>query len=185
MAFLEFERFQRQDGWFLRPTGKRFSLAGYNLIYKAWEQQGRPLDIGWQVSRDDLLRIHSGGKHDSSTLRLIIDFKPKAKRGIGLIELLDVYAFTWSNGNGAPTWTPLMLRLTDVFSQEYDPPLDNSQKDEILSGLRLPEPKPNAPDFVEFLYLNGQDGGWKWGMNGMTNAAFLQGAAREYFRRFF
>ena len=183
MAFLEFERFQTQDERLLRPTGNGFRLAGYNLIYKAWEQQGKPLDIGWQVSRDGLLRIHSGGKHDSSALRLVIDFDPKAKWRIGLIELLDVYAFTWSNGNGAPTWTPLMLRLTDVFYQEYDPPLDNSQKDEILS--RLPEPNPNAPDFVEFLYLHGQNGGWKWGINGMTNAAFLQGAAREYFRRFF
>ena len=76
-----------------------------------------------------------------------------------------------------------MLRLTDVFYDEYDPPLDNLQKDEILNGL--PEPKPDAPDFVEFLYLQGPDRGWNWGRNGMTNAPFLQGDAREYFRQFF
>ena len=85
-----------------------------------------PLDMGWRVSRDELLRIHSDGRYDSSTLRLVIDYDPKADWRIGLIELLDVYAFTWSNGNGAPSWTPLMLRLTSVFDRKYDLPLDSS-----------------------------------------------------------
>ena len=185
MAFLEFKRFQKQGERLLRPTGKSFILAGHKngLIYKAWKQQGMPLDTGWQVSRDELLRIHSKGEYDSSTHRLVIDFDPNADWRIGLIELLDVYAFTWSNGNGAPDWTPLMLRLTDVFYGEYDPPLDSSQKNEILNGL--PEPEPDAPDFVEFLYLQGPDRGWNWGMNGMANAAFLHDDAREYFRQFF
>ena len=183
MAFLEFERFQTQGERLMRPTGNSFSLAGYNLIYRAWEQQGMPLDMGWRVSRDELLRIHSDGRYDSSTLRLVIDYDPKADWRISLIELLDVYAFTWSNGNGAPSWTPLMLRLTSVFDRKYDLPLDSSRKDEILG--RLPEPEPDAPDFVEFLYLQGPDRGWNWGMNGMTNAAFLHGDARKYFRQFF
>jgi len=40
-------------------------------------------------------------------------------------------------------------------------------------------------EFVEFLYLQGDDGGWNWGRNGSTNAAILHGEAREYFRKFF
>jgi len=35
------------------------------------------------------------------------------------------------------------------------------------------------------LYLNGTDRGWNWGRNGMTNAAFLQNSARDYFRKYF
>lgn len=76
-----------------------------------------------------------------------------------------------------------MLRLRDVFYQEYNQPLNSSQRDEILKTL--PEPRPDAADFVEFLYLNGSAHRWNWGKNGMTNAAFLHGAAREYFRQFF
>lgn len=47
---------------------------------------------------------------------------------------------------------------------------------------QLPEPSDDTPDFVEFLYLQGN---WNWGMNGITNAAFLRGKARAYFREFF
>ena len=183
MAFLEFECFQTEGEQLIHPTGDKFRLAGYQLIYQAWELKGKLLDTGWHVSEDDLIRIHSADIHDTQTRRLIIDFDPNSKWRIGLVELLDIYAFTWSDGNGTPVWTPLMLRLRDVFNKEYDTPLISSKKDEILS--RIPEPKSDTPDFVEFLYLNGAANGWKWGKNGMTNAVFLQGKARGYFRQFF
>ena len=186
MAFLEFECFQTEGERLIRPTGNTFSLAGYHLIYQAWQQQGHPLDEGWSVSQDDLIRIHSAGTHDSTTRRLVIDFDPNATWRIGLVELLDVHAYTWGDGNDRPSWTPLMLRLRDVFYEEYDPPLDGSRKNSILA--RLPEPKSDATDFVEFLYLTGDAHNgcrWNWGRNGMTNAAFLYGAARDYFRKFF
>ena len=189
MAFLEFECFQDEGERLIRPTGNNFCLAGYNLIYRAWQRQGEPLDTGWHVSRDALIRIHSDGDHDSTLRRLVIDFDPRATRRIGLIELLDVYAYTWSDGNGRPAWTPLMLRLRDVFYQEYNQPLNGLQRDGILARLpEPPEPRLGADDFVEFLYLTGYASNgcrWNWGRNGMTNAAFLHGAARDYFRQFF
>jgi len=40
-------------------------------------------------------------------------------------------------------------------------------------------------EFVEFLYLRGDDGGWNWGGTGVTNSVFLHGQARDYFRQFF
>ena len=183
MAFLEFECIQKEGEQFLRYTGKGFSLAGYNLIYQAWERKGKPLNTGWHATQDELLRLHSDGQHDSLTRRLVIDFDPNSIQRIGLIELLDVYAFTWGNDNGAPSWTPLMLRLRDVFIEEYEQSFESSRKNAILANL--PAPDSTAPDFVEFLYLNGADKGWKWGMNGMTNAAFLHGDVRKYFRQFF
>ena len=75
-----------------------------------------------------------------------------------------------------------MLRLRDVFYEEYDPEITDQQKNEIMQ--QLPEPNDDS-DFVEFLYLNGPDKGWNFGSNGRTNAAFLQGEARAYFRHFF
>lgn len=183
MAFLEFECTQKSEKQFLCFTGKGFSLAGYNLIYQAWERKEKPLNEGWHVSQDELLKIHSKGQHDTSTRRLVIDYDPKSTRHIGLVELLDIYAFTWGQNNGEPAWTPLMLRLRELVEKEYEEPFESSRKDAILANLT--EPEPTTPDFVEFLYLNGADKGWNWGMNGMTNAAFLHGAARDYFRKFF
>ena len=193
MAFLEFECFQNGGKRLIRPTGESFSLAGCSengLIYQAWQQQGEHLDTGWHVSRDELIRIHSDGNHDHTTRRLIIDFHPSARWRISLGELLDIYAYTWGDGNGGPAWTPLMLRLRDIFYKEYDPqdcPYAQ-QRDREKIQVGLPEPKADTADFVEFLYLTGNASNgcrWNWGKNGMTNAAFLHGAARDYFRQFF
>jgi len=109
---------------------------------------------------DEFIRLHTNHTDDHTTMRLIIDFDPNATWRIGLIELLDVYAFTWSDGNGGPAWTPIMLRLRDVLYEEYDPPIDQAKKAAVLA--ELPEPEPNSSDFVEFLYLNGPSYGWNW-----------------------
>ena len=180
MAFLEFERFTENGKRFVRNSGQEFSLAGYNLLYKAWESKGRPINDGWHVSDNELVLIHSDGQHDNSSRLLAIDWNPHSKKEIGLVELLDVYGFTWGNDDNTALWTPLMLRGRDLHYKSYKQ-LSNSRKAEILS--KLPEPRSDTTDFVEFLYLKGH--GWNWGMNGMTNAAFLHEEARDYFRRFF
>ena len=183
MAFLLFERVKVGSRNILRPTGETFSLAGYNLIYKAWQQLGSPVDDGWHASADSLIQLHTGDAHNYATRRLVIDFDPKATWRIGLIELLDVYAFTWGDGKGGPSWTPMMLRFRDLHYDEYDRPITLDQKANILADLD--EPATDRADFVEFLYLNGPKLGLNWGKNGMTNAVLVQGAARDYFRRFF
>ena len=186
MAFLVFERTKGTSGSdgsvALRPTGESFRLAGYNLIYRAWEKRGQPVDQGWHVSADELIRTYSRDQQTSDTRRLVIDFHPRSRWRIGLIELLDVYAYSWGNNSAKVAWTPLMLRLRDVFYEEFDDEITPHEKNELIK--EIPETNP-APDFVEFLYLNGADKGWSWGMNGRTNAAFLRGDARAYFRQFF
>jgi hypothetical protein len=183
MAFLLFERTVVDGRPVIRPTGSTFSLGGYNLIYQAWQAHGSPVDMGWHATADELIQLQTNQVHDYTTRRLVIDFDPTTTRRIGLIELLDVYAYTWGDGNGGPSWTPIMLKLRDVYYAEYDPPINQARKAAILADLA--EPAPDSPDFVEFLYLNGPGYGWNWGKNGMTNAVFLQGAARDYFRQFF
>jgi hypothetical protein len=183
MAFLIFERLAIGAEGILRPTSETYKLGGYNLIYEAWQQKGRPIDTGWHVTADELIRLHSGGAHRHEDRRLIIDFDPNATWRIGLVELLEIRAFTWGDGKGNPSWTPLMLRMQDVFYEEYDVPITPAQKVDILASL--PEPESGASDFIEFLYLNGPEYGWNWGMNGMTKAVFLYGEARNYFRQFF
>jgi len=155
-------------------------LAGEKLIFQAWEQKGKPINTGWHVTADELIRLRTGNTNSYIDRRLVIDFHPSATWRIGLKELLDIYAFTWGDEKSGAAWTPLMLRMRDVYNENFDQLITESQKAAILANL--PEPAANSLESVEFLYLTGP---WNWGKNGYTNAVFLDGAAREYFRKFF
>ena len=182
MSFLVFEKSDGDESGVFRPTGVHFSLAGYNLLHRAWERLGRPLDTGWHVSRADLLDLHFGSGPRPQDPRLIIDFHPSATGRIGLVEPMDIYAWTFSDGKGRAVWTPLMLGLQDAFYEEYEAALTPEAKAAIME--RIPA-SSSGGESIEFLYLNGEDRSWNWGRNGMTNAAFINGGARDYFRRFF
>jgi hypothetical protein len=168
----------------LYKASPQFSLAGHNLIWIAWKQRGRPIGVGWSVSAADLIAILTNGEGSYETRRLIIDYDPKSKKRIALIELLDIYLYTW-NDDEIPTqagWTPMMLKLREVVLEPLDHELTPSEKDERLKILW---PKSYEDPFIEFLYLQGDTRGWNWGRNGSTNAVFLHGAARDYFRQYF
>ncbi len=187
MAFLVFECYEDGGQQFIRPNVIRpnvirpnvrqhFSLAGHNLLYNAWQEKHSPLNDGWQVSEEDLIGLLTHNEHNLTTRRLIIDFAPCSPQRIGLVELRNVYAYTWNDGNNNPRWTPLMLRYVKVLER----PLGDETRQEILNAIPLPE--QDAPVYFGFLYLKGD---WNWGRIGQTNAAFLYGAALEYFRRYF
>jgi hypothetical protein len=183
MAFLVYERSKEDGKEVLIATRANFKLAGYNLLFKAWERCGKPLNQGWKVTIHELVEIHSSGKDTADTLRFIIDFDPNSRRRVGLIEILDIYAYTYASATpGEPAWTPLMLRGRDIYYKEFDRDITSEDKERIVGKLPFPE---NTAEFIEFLYLNGPDKGWNWGKNGMTNAAFIQGEAREFFRQYF
>ena len=181
MTFLVFERVGTPGSVLIRNTGAEFKLGGRNLLYRAWEKHGRPMNQGWHVSADELIRLHSNSAQSYGTHCLIIDWYPKAPWGIGLIELLDVYAYTYAAEKaGEVSWTPFMLRGRDIYELKNVPP---SEKRSILADGIVPNPAET--DFVEFLYLQGDAGHWNYGRNGSTNAPFIQSAARDYFRQFF
>jgi hypothetical protein len=179
MAFMVYGK----QGDKLIQTGEYFSLAGYNLIYKLWEKRGKPTDQGWHMTADDLIKEYTEGKGNSESHSLLIDFHPNSRNRIGIIELLDIYAYTWSGETKKDAgWTPMMLRLRDILYEEYEKEISDADKELTMKALKNPNDKK---DFIEFLYLNGPDKGWNWGRNGMTNAAFINGPAREYFRQYF
>jgi hypothetical protein len=137
------------------------------------------------VDADGLIRLLLGEQHSRETRRLVIDFDPGSQRRIGLVELLDVYAYSFGGTEayeGEVSWTPLMLRLRDVFYKEYPRVISSEEKKQVLACLH---DSADMQETIEFLYLNGTNRGWTWGMNGMTNAAFIHGPARDYFRRYF
>jgi hypothetical protein len=171
--------YERKEGYFV-PTGENYCLAGHNLIHSLWIEREKPVDKGWHISGDDLVKAQTKGRESASTRALLIDFHPSSRERIGVIELLDIYAYTYAGDEpGSARWTPMMLRIKDIFYSE-DP---NTEAEKARCLERL---VPNQYDeSVEFLYLNGCDKSWNWGRNGMTNAAFIGGDARVYFRKFF
>ena len=179
MSFLYYNK----NNGLISNTGDKFSLAGYNLIYNLWKKKKKPTATGWHLNADDLIKEHSGGKESGSSGALIIDFDPKSRWRIGLIELHDIYIYTYSGAKkDASSWSPMMLRFKDVLYKEFETELKEEQKINIMKEIQIDD---NADEFIEFLYLNGTDRGWNWGRNGMTNAAFLQNSARDYFRKYF
>ena len=179
MAFLIYKKVNGK----LEATGDEFSLAGYNLIYESWISQGKPMDRGWHVSANDLIKTQTQGGESDDTRSLIIDYHPKPKDYIGLLELLDLYIYTYPNGKpDEADWSVVMLRLWDVKYEPLDSEISEKEKMKKIDKL---EPDKNGEEILEFLYLHGTDKRWLWGMNGRTNAGFIKGDAREYFKQFF
>jgi hypothetical protein len=179
MAFLIYKK--HYD--FLYSTGEYYSLAGYNLIYNLWKKLGQPTEQGWHATANDLIYEHTGGKESYDTLRLLVDFHPSATWRIGLIELLDIYIYTYvAEKENEASWSPMMLRFRDIYYEEFEYEITLAEKGKKIERLRAPD---SQEDFIEFLYLNGTNQGWNWGTNGRTNAAFIQGAARDFFRKYF
>lgn len=91
----------------LIATGESFALAGRNnLIYKLWNKRGQPTDTGWHMSADELIQEYTEGNETIQTKAFLIDFHPNVRTRIGIIELLDIYAYTYSGASKTEAgWT--------------------------------------------------------------------------------
>jgi hypothetical protein len=179
MAFMLFKKEFGDDGTHYVNAHQHYKLAGYNLLYKLWEKRSKPVQSGWSVTADDLLKEHGNG-FSSDDFTLVIDFDPNSQQRIGLVEIESIHVFTYGDNNSV-FWSPMMLELRDVYYEEFDEPLLPGKKSNILD--RLPSLAPSRDKIVEFLYLQGA--AWSWGRNGSTNAAFIKNDARKFFQSFF
>lgn len=180
-----FKKVRENERLFYSNDHDNYSLAGYNLIYYSWLDRGKPLNLGWSVTADDLLktygRINKIDPCDGNIYSLIIDFHPGSKDRIGLIEIERIHIYTYGY-NGKAEWSPMMLELRNVYYDEEIEDMTDDYKESVMEKIEI---QHNRQQIVEFLYLNGEKYSWNWGRNGMTNAVFLDGEARKYFRQFF
>ena len=183
MTFLLYQADTSSGSRRLRPVGD--PCVTYNLprlLQGAWVHRKLRPNMGWDISADELIWLHSNGADSYETRRLLRDFDPSARWRIGITEVLHVYAYTWG-GDDAPEWTPFMIRGRDLVS-EYHGNLTASLKKDIIANL--PERKEGGSEYVEFLYCDvNKVGNWVWGRAGATGAAFIQEEAREYFKTVF
>lgn len=179
MAFLLY-KVTKSDPLTISRTEEGFSLAGKNnLIHKAWENRNFPLDKGWSVTEEELVKLHDSNA-SCSTKRLVIDFDPESKTHIGLMEILEIYAYTHGvQGPDIVGWTPLMLRLRVLRD------VDDVLPANIDEGKSIIEISKENEEIIEFLYLNGNAKSWNWGKNGRTNAALIDESSRSFFKQFF
>jgi hypothetical protein len=160
MTFHIFECEQNDGRDVLRLTDQEFRLAGYNLLYRAWVARGKPIGQGWQVSADELIAIQTGGEESYATRRMIIDFHPSNMKRVALVELQGIFLFNWAGEiHGSVNWTPMMLRLREVSDEWTDAPMSAEKRRERMTRLEI---DAYGAEFIEFLYLQGDDGGWNW-----------------------
>ena len=182
MTFHIFAREQRDGHDVLHLTGDQFRLAGHNLLYRAWVNRDKPILQGWSVSADELIRLCSDEADSYATRRLIVDYLPSNMTRIPLVEIQEIFLFNWGGqAQGSVDWTPMMLRMRDVRDEWSGVPISKEERSARMAELEI---DAYGTDFVEFLYLQGDNGGWNWGRSGATNGTFLHGQARDYFRQF-
>jgi len=177
MAFLIYQKEQRDNKTLYINRQQNYKLGGYGLIYSLWKKRGMPLNQGWSVNVNDLLQEYNENYNDKNH-SLLIDFHPSSKNRIGIIEIEHIHLYTFGE-NMTAYWTPMMLELRDVFYKENYENLSNGEKKRIISEIEV---YAERQKIIEFLYLQGN---WNWGRNGSTNAAFIHDEPRKYFKKFF
>ncbi len=178
MAFMLFKKERSGADMYYSNAHAGYSLAGYQLLYKLWNKRNKPVECGWSVTADDLLKEHGEG-FNSADYALVIDFCPSAQDCVGLVEIEAIHVYTYGDAKRT-YWSPLMLELRDVYyDDDYEAPVTPDQRQEIIARFKLP---PTRKKIIEFLYLKDD---WNWGRNGSTNAAFILDDARRYFQNVF
>ena len=179
MPFYLYRKFKKnnQESFELQ---RAISLAGYNLFYELWEKKGKPINKGWHANLDELVHEATEGGGNRNNHTIIIDLTPSRKNEINLVELLDVWAYTYGY-EGQANWTPLMIKMRDIFYPWNDKLLTQEKHREIIQNFSNPQ---YGEDIFEFLYLGGEDRGWNFGI-GKINAALIHKPAREFFRKYF
>lgn len=167
----------------LTATGDPFPLAGNGPIKRLWEQRGKPLEQGWSVTADDIIGALNIPEEKRKYTRLIIDFHPGSNTRIAMVELEEVYLYTYSyeeNGEMLPEWTPMLNRYRSVYYKEFDRPLSDGEREDRKQKFDIVS---DSKPLFSFRYLKGKN--WLYGKPGATNAAFIYGEALDYFRRYF
>lgn len=178
MPFFIHKRYWENDiFWYekLRQT----SLGGGNAK-KIWNAVGSPINSGWHVTRDKIIEVLMGEEYDSSSYIFLIDLKPNPDHEIVILELLDVWGYTYGNSeNSVVYWSPIMLKMQSIYYAE--PPHSKEKKNKILKCFTE---NREEKEIFEFLYLQGDSGNWNWGQTGNVNAALLHPPALDYFKQF-
>lgn len=158
------------------------AMAGYNVIYNQWKKKGEPRNEGWQIESNDLVNELQAKVGPDYCPAILIDYDPSGKEEVVLLQVNHIYAYTYAcEDTGKVWWTPIMIRMRKVFEKSLPDGVDAKQRKNLISRFDA----EYQEEVIEFLYLQGEDRGWNWGMVGRVNAALIPPDARKFFRQYF
>jgi len=169
VPFLLYRRTRGSDGAreYSQLHGVTLAGTGNGLVYpfvRRYAPAGAEV-FPWGASVKDLLEESGFAPKDHA---VVVDARPK--EDVTLYELTDVWGHSYLD------WTPIVLRLEELFVGEK--PLDPERFKATFTDARC----PRAPVY-QFLHLQGGTvgGDWKWGPMGSTNGALLPPDALAFF----
>jgi hypothetical protein len=149
---------------------KQVSLAGRGLIQSTLRRLGvlGESDSGWTISASDLLQT---ANYAPDIHALVIDTAPR-RPTVSLFQARSIVGYSYSS------WTPIMLRLEQLFVDEPAPISTEETKREFNDD------ECERCAVRSILYLKGgyAEGDWNWGGNSRTTAALLWDDAWTFFR---
>ena len=177
MGYYLYKKQQTQNGWKYEYSNQDISLAGLydkhcisslllNKIKRGMDRDHSNQPFGWNISINEELNEMGKGDH-----AIIIDLKPSSKELKSFYELIDVCGYS------ADGWTPVMLHLQGLYTDEKCPDENSFEKEEA----------DIAKNIFTFLYLRGsvikgeREGDWRWPGPSSTNSALLFQDAFEHF----
>ena len=160
---------------------KKINLAGYNAVFKLWEKKGKPLERGWNITKEELIEYALGKEGEVDMHSALIEITPSRKNEINLLEVLDIYLYTYREKKTEKAgWSNLMLRLGEIFGTDLESEEDKARLTKEFPFKRWPE-----ENVYTFLYLKGEEGSWNWSRRGQMNGALIFKEAAAYFKEFF
>ncbi|MBN1472895.1 MAG: hypothetical protein JW925_14065 [Syntrophaceae bacterium] len=156
---------------------KKIPIAGYNVIHHYWIERSRPLNKGWEITADEVIRYVTKNDGNIMNYSIVIDSAPSLKDIIDLKEVHDIHLYTYKNEKeNKADWSVLCLRVHDIYYQKNVSEVDiNCNKNEFQ-----PDKQKNGLIY-SFLYLHGDRRSWNWGRLGQMNGAWIYPEARQYF----
>jgi hypothetical protein len=168
MPFLLYEYHSDPKGFTTYQLIRNVKLAGRSGPIATFVCGGeRPKTPVWHLPESKLLR-EVGGEPERHAL--LVDLKPNVKKNVSLYRLREIWGYS------ASEWTPILLRLDRLFS-------DEKSNDPEEFKRRFDDGKSEIITVYEFLYLQGETSrdSWAWGKVGSVNGALLFPAALDYF----
>lgn len=157
------------------------SLGGWNIIWEQWKKTGCKVDQGWEIEHDEIVSHVTDGSDNPADYRILVNVLPNRKGVIELLLLDEICLFTHGHqGSKKPEWSVYMMKLREFFGRQS---LSKEQK-EVLT-ICFPAPERPGLDVATFLYMHGEDDGWKPGRIGQMNGALIYSDARKYFQKHF
>lgn len=131
-------------------------LAGYNFVYNTWNNLGKP-SKGWVAQNAFITKELKATVKTANELRILISTMNYE------FFVDEIWGWTYQDNNKV-SWTPLLFVGKEI-----------TQTNDIVDI--------HENHLYQFMYLQGDDGGWIFGAGGPNTSPLLFDDTFDWFRR--